>query len=160
MKKLLLSAVFAGMCFFVANSPITADTLYIRSYQTFLLNSPERKAQKLVKLKRGTAVEQIRSEGKWINVTVNNQKGWLPKNVLTKKPVKKGRSLLSKKVDIATKARKRASSYSSTAAARGLTTVDQSGGDSLYEPDYQALELVEAREIDEAEAVNFLAMVD
>ncbi|NQU65602.1 MAG: hypothetical protein HQ517_15145 [SAR324 cluster bacterium] len=160
MKKRILGAVLVGICFFAVNSLATAKTLYVRSYLTYLLTSPEQQGKKIVKLVRGTAVEQISLKGDWINVEVNNQNGWLQKRVLTSTPVKEGKSLLSKKVDIATKARKRASSYTSTAAARGLTSMDQPSGDSIYKPDYEALEMVEAREIDEATAVEFLASVD
>ncbi|MCP4753839.1 MAG: SH3 domain-containing protein [Proteobacteria bacterium] len=154
-KNSLIAFIVCIACFGLIGASAMAKSMYVRSYQTFLLETPKFKADKMMKLTRGTAVEQIEKKGAWIKVEVNNQEGWLPKLVLSSRPAKRRVSLLSQKVDIASKARRRASSYSSTAAARGLTSARKRAS-NMEMPDYEALRNIEKREIDEAEAIQFI----
>ncbi len=155
MKKLLISLItlLAGVSLF--SVAVSAKTMYVRSARAYLLNAPAYKAKKVIQLKKGTTVEQMSKKGSFVQIKVNNQKGWMPKMVLSSRPLKKRVSLLSQKVDIASKARRRASRYSSTAAVRALTS-GRKRISTMDMPDYEALRNIERIEIDEQEAIEFL----
>jgi hypothetical protein len=129
--------------------------MYVRSAKAFMLDSPKYKAERIFKLIKGTSVEELIRKGTWVKIKLKGKEGWLPKMVLSKKPPKKRISLLSQKVDIASKARKRASRYSSTAAVRALTSGRQRLN-TVDAPDFEALRDIERLEINEQEAIDFL----
>ncbi len=135
---------------------ILADTLYVRSYKIKLMSEPDHRSQKLLTLKRGNEVEKLNTRKNWVKIKFGNREGWVNKLGLSKNKPKKRVSLFKKKVDITSKARKRASTFTSAAAARGLM---DSGKDKLEikeGPDFIALAKMEGVEVDVNEAIDFI----
>ena len=143
------------MLFFDAN--LWAKPMYVRSARTDLLQMPKHKSTKLAMIKRGTKVEQLEKQGRWIKISFESKEGWVPSLVLSNKPIRRRVSLLAQKTDISSKARRRASVYSSTAAARGLTDSGRKRVSDIGSPNYEALRNIESMKIDEVAAIQFLS---
>ena len=94
--------------------------LFIKSLKAPLLKEAKNGAETLATLERGTKVSSGAAEGSFISVSASGSKGYINKLFLSDKPLAEKNSILDKDVDISSKARKRASGFTSAAAARGL----------------------------------------
>ena len=158
MKSEMRIVFTASLLFFslLISLPAFSDTLYVRSYKIKLTESPQRGSKKLLVLKRGDKVKKLETKKSWIKIRYNKTEGWVNKLALSKKPPKKRVSLFVKKVDITSKARKRASTFTSAAAARGLM---DSGKDELVTkkgPNFVALAKMEGVEVNVEEAIEYI----
>ncbi|MGK5093590.1 SH3 domain-containing protein [Deltaproteobacteria bacterium TL4] len=133
-----------------------AETMYVRSFHAFVMEAPQLNSKKLIPLERGESVEIQSTQGLWMEISAKGQKGWISKMVLSKTPIAEKISLLATEVDISSKARVRASTFSSTAAARGLMSSGRERISSRQTTNFEALEALETQSIDEAEAVRFI----
>jgi len=97
-----------------------AETFYIKSLKAPLLDQADPKAKIKLAIERGIEVKSIKIEDLFVKVNFNNQDGYINKLFLSSTPVINKSSLLNENVDITSKARKRASGFTSAAAARGL----------------------------------------
>lgn len=163
MKKTLWIAIVFFVAMVIGSLSVQATTLYIRSFQAFLMEQPNARAKKLLKLKRGTPLNEVEKKDGWVKVKLQDKEGWMALEgwvnelLLTTTMSNKKVSLLSQKVDIGSKARRRASSYSSTASARGLVESGRKRISSEQLPDYHALEQLDQLKVDETEAIAFVA---
>ncbi|MBT4286561.1 MAG: hypothetical protein HOD92_04430 [Deltaproteobacteria bacterium] len=135
MKKYLMTLVILIFCF---NINLLADTRYIKSFRI----KPTKTAggnEKMELLKRGFQVEVLDTVKNWKKIEFNGKTGWVHKLALSKKVPRQRISLLTKKVNISLKARKRASSFTSAAAARGLMDSEKSNLAILGAPNFMAL---------------------
>ena len=141
---------------FLASPPVLPDTLYVRSYKIRLTESPNRNSKKLLVLKRGDKVKKLDAQKNWIKIRYKKTEGWLNRLALSKKPPKRRVSLFAKKIDITSRARKRASTFTSAAAARGL--MDSGNGKLVAEkgPDFVALAKIEGVRVDIEEAIAYI----
>lgn len=94
--------------------------LFIKSLKAPLLKEAKISSEVLRHLERGEKVSAGASDGVFFQVMVSDKKGYVNKLFLSDKPMAEKKSLLDMDVDISTKARKRASGFTSAAAARGL----------------------------------------
>ncbi|MCG8335122.1 MAG: SH3 domain-containing protein [Proteobacteria bacterium] len=133
-----------------------ADTMYVRSYKISLMSAPAHRSQKLLTLKRGNKVEKLSTQKNWVKVRFAKREGWVNKLALSKNEPKKRVSLFRKKVDITSKARKRASTFTSAAAARGLMDSGKEKLEIKEGPDFIALAKMEGVEVDVNEAIEFI----
>ena len=154
-KFLLFLLLLTSMIFWYSNT--FANPYYIRSFRAFLMEEPTHGSKKLTQMERGTAVEKISEKGLWTQIKVNTQKGWVSKMVLSPTQPKAPISLLAQETDIAENARRRASSYSSTAAARGLVESGRTRIHAHQLANYEALEILEQQHIAEQEATQFIS---
>ena len=114
MKNLLLAI---GLTF--AQFAHSGD-LFVKSLKAPLLKEAKISSEVLSNLERGDKVSAGAAEGAFIQVLVSGKKGYVNKLFLSDKPLAEKNSILDKDVDISSKARKRASGFTSAAAARGL----------------------------------------
>jgi hypothetical protein len=142
----------------ILSSGLGAKKLYVNSLQIVPVEQPQYGAKKLdITIPRGTAVEQIEIKDSWSRVQYDKKEGWVPNIVLTEqKPGNKVSPLTETNVDISKDARKRASGYTSAAAARGLTGSGRKRVNSTQAPDYEALRKMENGKAKEKEAVEFV----
>ncbi len=115
MKTLLVLLVFYFACF-----PTWGAEFFIKSLKAPLLKEAKNGSEPLTTLERGTKVDGGSPEGAFVAVTASGAKGFINKLFLSDKPLAEKASLLNQDVDISSKARKRASGFTSAAAARGL----------------------------------------
>ncbi|MBF0236557.1 MAG: SH3 domain-containing protein [SAR324 cluster bacterium] len=137
-------------------SDLKADTLYVRSFKAFLLEKPQGNSTKILTIAQGAAVESLETQGLWVKVAIEGQQGWISKMVLAAQPPTGKVSLLDENSELADSARRRASSFSSTAAARGLTESGRERINSKEGTDFDAVEQLEKQQITETEAIQFI----
>lgn len=158
MKGISKHGVIVVFILFMASN-LQADSAYIKSYRTNLLETAGGKKTPIV-LKRGTRVDTVKKQGLWVFIRTEKNSGWVHKLVLSNKKPLRRISLLRKKVNISHKARKRASTFTSAAAARGFLDSGHNVLKDLGEPDFVALAEVETVTVDPDEATRFLSKED
>ena len=142
--------------YFILLTEIFANTLYIKGLKTKMLSSPKHGSSVINILKRGQKVTEIRSKGIWKQVDFVGHIGWLPKILLsTTKPTAR-KSLLNTKHDISIKARKRASSFTSSAAARGMLSGVEKQIGNLTDANYKALKKLQSWHVPSPEGNDYL----
>lgn len=138
-----------------------ASQLYVKSVRAKVLSKPSFRSKIVVVAKRGAIVEEIKRRGKWIEVKFKGakgwKKGWVSKYLVSTKPPMKRVSRLARGENLQKTSRRRASAFTSVAAARGLADYDRARrGQKGYVADFDALERMESINIDEDEAVKFI----
>ncbi|MBU3915978.1 hypothetical protein KKA14_10625 [bacterium] len=147
-STLLLFVLFFG--------ELSAKSMFVTSLKVNMTEAPKYGTKALLVLKRGDQVEEMSQDKSWVKVKYNNTSGWVHKLVLSDKPPRKRISMLDRKVDITSKARKRASTFTSAAAARGLVTADKEELVKKEEHDFVALAKIENVFVDPEEALSFI----
>ena len=152
MKKLSILLVL----FCIALPVSAADVRYIHGKSAKLFSEANFKADILTSIERGQTVTVIEEHKRWVKVKHNNNEGWVSKLQVKKKPPTKKASLLEKsEQDLSENARRRASASAPTAAARGLRQGDDSM-DENTQSDFAALNKMEATQVSEQEALEFI----
>lgn len=153
MKK--ISILF--LIFMFTAVPAYAADLYVKSVKAKVLTNPSMRAKTIKVLSRGTKVTEVKRKGKWVMIEVGGKKGWISKYLVSTKPPMKRVSRLAKGKSLEKTSRRRASAFTSVAAARGLTDYERArAGRKGYVVDFAALEQMEQLNIDEAEALKFI----
>ncbi len=130
--------------------------LYVHSIKAPLYAAPSVGSRKLLQLQRGQKIIGIKENKGWYAVTFGQTQGWIYKLMARKTPPLDSSDLYGKQVDqLADKARRRPSAFTTTAAARGLKEKRKRFA-SKYTHDYAALEKMESIEISNEEATRFL----
>ena len=144
---------------FLMSSALSASTYYVVSPAAKLLGQPRSSGPVLQKkIKRGTAVKQVGKQGLYLKVRMGSKTGWISKLYVSKfKPrgkIKVSKGLKkSKSVNI----RRRASSFSETAAARGhkkSETLRTRGSAHMY--DFAGVKWLEEQETTDKDLDTFL----
>ena len=133
-----------------------AETFYIKSLQAPLLESPDPKAKIKTAISRGTEVKSEKVEDLFVKINFNNQVGYINKLFLSSTPVVNKSSILNENVDITSKARKRASGFTSAAAARGLKEDSDDIFKNLGDADVLELKKMEALLVNDKLGFKFL----
>lgn len=157
MKK--IAVLFLIFAFYATNA--FASELYVKSVKAKILSKPSFKAKVLGLAKRGAVVEETGRSGKWIEVrykgTKGWKKGWISRYLVSTKPPMKRVSLLARGESLQKTSRRRASAFTSVAAARGLTDYDRARrGRKGYAVDFAALDRMDRINITEDEALKFI----
>lgn len=155
MRKVKISGILFIVMLF-GHSLLWAETYYIKSHKVQLTQGPGKTTRLDDILEKGEKVEKIAAEKSWVKIRAKGIEGWVHKFALSKRPPRKRVSLLTRKVDISSKARKRASTYTSTAAARGLLDAGKKFLNQKEKPDFVALARLEDQVVDVEEATRFI----
>ncbi len=135
---------------------LVGKTIYVKSFKVNMTETPQKGAKKLLVLKRGLEVKKLKVDKSWVKIRYKNTEGWVHKFALSDIPPRKRISLLFKKVDITSKARKRASTFTSAAAARGLVVSDKDSLVAREKHDFVALAKMENVMVDPEQAILFI----
>jgi len=153
MKKVLI----AGVIFTLFSAPAWAGELYVKSVKAKIFAAPSFGSDVIETATRGDAITELKRKNRWVNVTFRGKKGWVSGYLLSKTPPMKRVSVLKESASIEESARRRASSFTSVAAARGLNEYGRVRKDKLsYAIDYDALDRMESIDVDELEAQKFI----
>lgn len=137
-------------------STVGAADLYVQAARTDLRGAPTLAAEKLATALRGESLTRLEESGGWYRVGHQERLGWVPRLMVGPQPPGTPLSVLDDAAeDLGVEARRRASQFTSAAAARGLTSRTRANDRSR--PNHQALRQMETLQIDEAEALRFLA---
>lgn len=152
-----LTLIFIPFLLLLFSNPALAKTMYVKSFKIKLTATPQHSSKALLTLKRGEQVKIIKTENSWVKISFKNTEGWVHKFALSKKVPRKRISLLHRKVDITSKARKRASSFTSAAAARGLVNSKDNKLVAKHKQDFVALANMESVIVDPEDAIFFIS---
>jgi len=136
--------------------------LYVHSVKAPLYQTPSIGSKKIIELKKGAKVIGIEEKTSWYKVRYEGKDGWVYKLMVKKTPPLETKGLFTRLKSLfrrihvlREKSRRRPSSYTTTAAARGLRDKRQRFADK-YRLDYEALEKIESIEISDNQALEFL----
>lgn len=132
-------------------------TLYVQSARASLQDNPRLGAVRVAELKRGDALTELESAAGWYKVRFGNKTGWVSRLVVSPKAPMGTVSVLGGKSDneIEGGARRRASSFTTAAAARGLAE-DRARLSQKFRVDYEGVTEMEELAIPSDEAVAFV----
>lgn len=153
--------LIALLCLFLCASFSYAqktETWYVHAANAQLKAEPKMDGAQVASLKRGDTLQVVSNQGVWYEVEVNGKKGWISKLFIGKnKPV--GQAELANDagdMSVAKSNRRRSSSYSVSAATRGLTAGARLRENrEQYRADEQALQKMENQKIDKKEVQKF-----
>ncbi len=133
-----------------------SEVLYVRSLKINSYAKPDYKSQKIGELVRGAEVEKLEETPSWVRIRFSSQEAWVPSLALGKAAALDRVSILTTREDLSATARKRASSYSSTLAARGLAESGRKRISSQQMPDFDAIDKLEKNQVPESEGLEFI----
>ena len=144
------------VCMFAQQSS-AQEAYYVQSAKAKVLSAPSFKASVLGEVNRGMKISSAGREGSWLKISFNGKVGYVAAILLsTSPPMPKYTMIKADDSEFKQGVRRRASTYTSAAAARGLAADDRrrlSGDDKL---DYDGLERVEKFTVQETELAKFL----
>lgn len=151
-KKIVLLKLFL---FAFAVSASAAD-LFVQSVKAPILSAPSLGSSKVAEAVKGESLKELEKKGDWYKVGYKDFTGWVSRLLVGSKPPSGKVSVLEDTEERIEKgARKRASAFTTAAAARGLAE-DRARISDKYRVDYRGVELMEAVSISDEEASRFL----
>ena len=135
-----------------------AETGYIRAREAKMMTKPSAAAEMVVALQKGDAVEILQRQGHWMKVTANQHEGWVSSLLVGNKPPKHKITVLDGKdaADLEDSSRRRASTSTSAAAARGLRSDERARQSDDGVADFGAVRQMEGTGVSEDEAAKFM----
>jgi uncharacterized protein YraI len=158
--KVILLSLFLGV---MTTQAAWAYTGYVQSVKADIYSQPSMKSAPLTSLAKGDAVTVVKENGSWLEVEISGKPGFVYRFLVSRNEVKpreklysRLRAFFSKIESISSKSRRRPSSYTATAAARGFREKREHFAEK-YNSDYDTLERFEAISIPDKEALDFIA---
>lgn len=134
-----------------------ADTYYVQSVKAKVLSAPSFKSTVLGEASKGTKLTAVGKEGNWVKVSYYGKDGYVSALLVTPYPPMARAGLIkADEADFQQGVRRRASTYTSAAAARGLAADDRRRLSGEEKSDYSGLEKMEAFMVTEAEIAKFM----
>jgi uncharacterized protein YgiM (DUF1202 family) len=139
-------------------TPAYAETAYyVQSAKAKVMSAPSFKASVLGEASRGTKLSGIAKEGRWIKVSYYGKTGYVATLLVTSYPPLAMKGLIkAEDTDFQQSVRRRASTYTSAAAARGLAQDDRRRISGQEKTDYDGLASVEAFAVSDEELAKFM----
>lgn len=150
--------ITAFLMVLIGTDAAVAETGYVRAREAKVMTSPTASAEVVISLDKGAEVEILKRQGRWLSVTVGEHAGWLSGLLVGDKPPMKKISVLddSESAELQSSARRRASTATSSAAARGLRTDERARQSDAGMANFGALRQVEEMDVSEEEALIFM----
>ena len=155
MKKIASCSLLMGS---LLSAPLTAQAadLFVQSVKAPILSAPSLGSSKVGEAAKGDMLKELGKKGDWYNVGYKNSTGWVSRLLVGPKPPSSKVSVLEQTGEkLETGARKRASAFTTSAAARGLSE-DRARISDKFRVDYNALDEMEAIKISDDEALRFV----
>ncbi len=156
-KRIFVNLVISLVVCLIALQASAQETYYVQSVKAKVHSAPSFKASVLGEASRGTRLNSIGRSGSWLKVSYYGKDGYVAAILVSvSPPMAKHTMIKAGDADFQQGVRRRASTYTSAAAARGLAADDRrrlSGEDRL---DYDGLERVEKYTISDAELTKFM----
>lgn len=155
MKMILSVLSIMGLSVMLFSSRCEAD-LYVQSVRAPILSEPSLGSAKVAEAVKGEAVKELEKSGNWYKVGYRDKTGWISRLLVNSNPPAGKVSVLEESAEKLDKTvRKRASAFTTAAAARGLAE-DRARISDKFKVDYKSVEIMEALNIREEEAVRFI----
>jgi hypothetical protein len=134
-----------------------AADMYVQSLKAKIMSGPSFKSEVLGEAGKGTKLAASGKEGSWIKITFKNKQGYASSMLLSPRPPMERMSLIKgEESDIKQSVRRRASTYTSAAAARGLTQDDRKRLSRDEKSDYGGLDKMESFTVSAEEVSRFM----
>jgi len=145
MRRLGLIILISAVLLSISGRLWAQDVYYVQSVRAKIMSGPAFKSKVLGEASKGTKLMSSGKDGNWIKVTFYSKEGYVSAMLLSTHPPMERQSLIKGgESDIKQSVRRRASTYTSAAAARGLTADDRRRLSRDEKVDYEALEKIEA----------------
>ena len=135
-----------------------SEKLYVHSAKAKIKTDKKMSAPDVAQVKRGEALNLVKAEGMWFQVTYKGKPGYISKLFVKKqKPI--GQAALFKEAALTKEksSRKRSSDYAVSGATRGLTANNRVRGQrEQYRSDYQTLQDVESFKVPKRSLKSFM----
>lgn len=140
---LILCAFFATVI--TGTNARAQDVMYVQSAKAKIMSGPSFKSVVMGTVSRGTRFLVLGKDASWIKVKFDYQHGYVPALVLSQRPpMTRVNAVKIEQADLGPTVRRRASTFASAAAARGLTAEDRRRMSREESSDFEALQKVEA----------------
>jgi hypothetical protein len=158
MKRMVLVLILfmvVGMAYVTA---LYAESVYyVQSVKAKVMSDASFKAAVIAEVGKGSKLSSLGRDGSWIKVKYNNTTGYVSSLLLsTHPPIAKTGIIKGDEAEIKQGVRRRASSYTSAAAARGLTQDDRRRLSKEEKVDYESLEKIESFKLSADEINRFM----
>jgi uncharacterized protein YgiM (DUF1202 family) len=142
----------------VCAAALHAETVYyVQSVKAKVMSGPAFKSPVIGEVAKGHKFVSPGREGGWIKVNHGGKEGYVSSLLLsTRLPLEKTVLIKGEDAEIKQGVRRRASSYTSAAAARGLAADDRRRLSKEEKVDYESLEKVEAFQLSADEINRFM----
>ena len=133
-----------------------AAVYYVQSVKAPILSDTSFGSPKLAEASKGEALEEVENKGSWHKVIYNNKTGWVSRLLIgPRPPAGRVSVLVGTSENLESGARKRASAFTTAAAARGFAE-DRSRVSDKFKTDFRGVERMEATKISDEVAMTFL----
>ncbi len=147
MKWIVLSLTFS--------LSFASEILYVQSLKAPLLSEPKLGSKELASIRRGESLKVIEKREGWFKVEYKNTQGWVSSLLLSNREPMEKVSVFEEDKSLKETARRRASSYTTAAAARGLLE-DRARVSQKYMIDLSSIKWLEGIKIEEEEVLKFV----
>lgn len=159
MKSQIKLITSIALCLFAGSS--LAESVFVQAKQAKLMSEPSLKSNVISRVAQGTELEQLEQQGRWLRVRNEDQQAWVYQLlVATQPPMKKVSVLQNQNTNLADSARKRASSSTAVAAARGLRSDERGRESGQSMANFSALEKVEQQSVSDQDLEGFMDQSD
>lgn len=155
-KKSML--VFFTIVMTLGSALAHAETImYVQSFKAKVMSQPSFKAKVIGEAGKGSKMTSLGRTGNWVKVKYYSNEGYVSALLLSAQPPMLKMGLIkADEGDISHGVRRRASTYTSAAAARGLVQDDRRRVSRDEKTDYAAILKLETVAITEDEVVKFM----
>ncbi len=158
MRKTLMLLVMVVVSVCYATTLYAAQkAYYVQSIKAKVMTAPSFKSGVIAEMHRGDKLYSSGRKGSWIKVRASKKNGYISSLLVsTHPPFKRVRFIRGDDKKIKQGVRRRASSYTSAAAARGLTQDDRKRLSREEKIDYDSLEKIESFQLGQDEIARFM----
>jgi hypothetical protein len=157
MNKLIALLVMLVVGILLAGMLYAQSEYYVQSVKAKVMSGPSFKSDVIAEFDRGHKLAASGREGSWVKIRIADREGYVSSLLVsTHPPLEKTGVIKGSEADINQGVRRRASSYTSAAAARGLTQDDRKRLGLEEKIDYVSLEKMEAFTLSSEEITRFM----
>jgi uncharacterized protein YgiM (DUF1202 family) len=157
MRKTILQLVMLVLSIFFTSMLYAQTEYYVQSVKAKVMSGPSFKSGIISEVSRGDKLTSSGREGSWVKVRILGKDAYVPSLLVsTHPPFEKTGVIKGEEADIRQGVRRRASSYTSAAAARGLAQDDHRRLNKEEKTDYESLEKMEAITLSSDEVTAFM----
>ncbi len=157
MRKIILFFLCISALLMLSDRLWAQDVYYVQSLKAKIMSGPSFKSPVLGEVGKGVRLSSSARQGSWVKVVYHAKEGYISAMLLSTHPPMERQSLIKGEgSDIKQSVRRRASTYTSAAAARGLAADDRRRLSRDEKVDYGSLEKMESFAISADEVSRFM----
>jgi len=157
MKKMIATLVLMAAALIATASPLFAEDVYVQSMRAKVMAEASFKAKMIAEVNKGYKLTVLAKSGNWVKVKYGSFDGFVSALLVSNvPPMEKQTIIKGDEIALQTNVRRRASTYTSAAAARGLAADDRRRLSKEEKSDYDALDRMESFVVGDAEVLKFM----